>query len=99
MIFRGIVYVKLIFNITVNIFVEIFNFNLIHQAVSVCEEELGRRLCTISILLLDVVLVESYISLADIEDAHSTIYWLIEHQLGSLHVDCNEAFNKILSNV
>ena len=76
MIFRGIVYVKLIFNITVNIFVEIFNFNLI-----------------------DIVLVDSYISLADIEDAHSTIYWLIEHQLGSLHVDCNEAFNKILSNV
>ena len=30
--------------------------------------------------------------LADIKDAHSAIYWLIEHQLSLLHGDRNEGF-------
>ena len=51
---------------------------------SVCEEKVN----TIFIPLLDVVIVEViHLSLADIEDAHSTIDRLIEHQLSLLYVD------------
>ena len=56
--------------------------------MSVSEE----KLCMISINLLHVVMVE--VSLADIEDAHSTIYWLIKYELSSLHVDRNKMLIK-----
>ena len=71
MIFRVITYVKLISNISTYVPVEIFSFNVIHQTDSICKE----KLCTISILLLGVVIVEVINqSLAVIEDAHSAIY-------------------------
>ena len=71
MIFRVITYVKLISNISTYVPVEIFSFNVLHQTVSICKE----KLCTISILLLGVVIVEVINqSLAVIEDAHPAIY-------------------------
>ena len=86
MIFFKIACVKLLFIILSYILVEIISFNLIHETVSVCEE----KLCIILIFRLDLVIVEViHQSLADIEDSHSTIDWLIKHKFFLTQLDCN----------
>ena len=65
---RAVIYgvvtcIKLIFNITAYILEEVFSFDLIAEAINVCEE----KLCTISIFWFNVVVLEIiYKTLADI---------------------------------